>query len=223
MNALTPIQSRMRTAADIHRRLGTRRFAKEVIPWLFHRRFFFYAQPLEGEFFRPSPKLRFRLVRADEKMLRPLPDIRPGFYHHSLLRKRLSEGHICFLGWNREELIHIRWAFVRSCSPSYLRRTILLPEDETFIDEAFTPPGYRRRGVYTYAGYLMRLMLQEMGYKRLTCAFASWNEAPQRMSERLGMHRVGEGGYFLFPGGRKYFWRGTVRETRDGCVVIEKE
>jgi hypothetical protein len=214
---------KIRTAVDIFGEVGAKRFIREIVPWVFLRRFFFYSQSLKGPFPFPSCQLPFRLELVKEKDLHFLLDVRPGFYHLSSLQKRLEEGHLCFLGWSGQNPVHIRWVFVNSLYLPYLRQKFVLRPGEVFVDEAYTRPEYRRHGVYSYAGYLMRPILQNLGYGRLICAFASWNVSSQKGSEKLGMKKVGEGGYRNIFGIKKFYWEGSVQYCGDGKISIKKE
>lgn len=170
--------SKLYTASDLFKEHGWMRFVGDIIPWLFHRRYIFYSQPIDDPVLLYSCQIPFRLEQVKEKDFPHLIKLRPGFYDLSLIRKRIKEGHICFLGWSGQKPIHIRWIFVRSLYLPYLHRTLILYPGEVYRDEAFTLPDYRRKGVYSYAGYLMRYALKELGYNRLFCMFASWNLSP---------------------------------------------
>lgn len=215
--------SKLYTASDLFKEHGWKRFVGEIIPWLFYRRYIFYSQPIDDPVFLYSCQIPFRLEQVKEKDFPHLIKLRPGFYDISQIRKRIKEGHICFLGWSGQKPIHIRWIFVRSLYLPYLHRTLILYPGEVYRDEAFTLPDYRRKGVYSYAGYLMRQVLKELGYDRLVCMFASWNLSPQSQAERMGLEKVGEGGYWNILGYKKYFWKGMVQDKGDGKISVRTE
>lgn len=214
------IASKINTALDIKRELGLKRFIEKIPPWIFHRSFYFFSQSLLEKFTVQSFHLPFRLEIAAEKDLPYLLEVRPLFYHLADLQERLKEGHFCFLGWVDARPVHIRWVFQRSVHLPYLRKTVLLSPEEVFCDEVYTKPEYRRQGFYSYSGYLMRLVLQDMGYHRFLCAFASWNEISQNASKKLGMKKIGGGGYWNILGIRNYDWEGSVQDRSDGKISI---
>ncbi len=212
---------KLRNALGLIRDFGPLKFLGVMMPWLMRRRYIFCAQPLQTQDFVPASDLSFRLELARERDLPLLMKARPGYYTPAVLERRLREGHLCFLGWTGERLIHIRWFFVRSLYLPYLKKTLLLSPGEIYEDEVFTHPEFRCRGVYSLASYHVRRLLQEMGYNRLTCAFASWNQIPLRVSEKLGLRKVGEGGYWNFLAAQKFFWKGSVRDHGNGQISIK--
>lgn len=216
------IVSKVQTASDIAHVVGRARFFKKVVPWIFHRDFFFYTQSLNEEFPVPSCKVPLKMELITEKDLPCLIELRPRFYRIDLIRRRLKEGHLCFLGWSGKKPIHLRWAFLHSYPLYYLHKTIVLFPDEVFVDEAWISPEYRRLGVYSYSGYLMRQILKNMGYRRIICAFASWNFPAQKASERLGMKNSGSGGYWNILGIKKYFLDKEVQDYGGGKIFVKR-
>jgi len=217
------LMSKIHIAVDLLKEHGWRRFIGEIIPWLFHRRYIFYSQPIDNPVLLYSCQIPFRLEQVKEKDLSHLIKMRPGFYDLSLLQKRKKDGHICFLGLSGQKPIHLRWVFIRSIYLPYLQRKLILYPGEVYVDEAYTLPGYRQKGVYSYAGYLMRHALKELGFDRLICMFASWNLSPQSQAERMGLEKVGEGGYWNIFGYKKYFWKGMVQDNGEKKISIRTD
>lgn len=110
--------------------------------------------------------------------------------------------------------------FTHSLYVPYLRRTFILSSKEVYSDEAYTKPEFRSLGIYIYAGYLLRQKLYEMGYRRFSCVFASWNLGPLKWSEKIGLKPVGKGGYLNFLLFKKFFWKGTIKDLKDGKISV---
>ena len=217
------LMSKIHIAVDLLKEHGWRRFIGTIIPWLFHRRYIFYFQPIDDPVLLHSCQIPFRLEQVKEKDISHLMKTRPGFYDLSFLRKRKKDGHICFLGFSGQQPIHIRWVYIRSIYLPYLNRTLILNPGDVYVDEAFTLPYYRQKGVYSYAGYLMRHSLKGLGYNRLICMFASWDLSLQSQAERIGLEKVGEGGYWNILGYKKYFWKGLVQDNSDKNISISTD
>lgn len=217
---LTNLKSKINTGLDICRQFGLRTFCLKILPWLFRRRYFFYSRlihPVTAVSPCPYPVI---LKPAKEEDLVHLVALRRGAYRLPQLKRRLRDGHLCFIGWIGHRPVQVRWIFTRSLYVPYLRRTLLLSPSEAYVDEAFTVPELRGQGIGAYTRYLLLLALLELGYKKYSCAVASWNKAQQRLAEKFGMEKVGEGGYVNFILGKKFTWRGKVKDFGDGRIEI---
>jgi hypothetical protein len=102
------IQKKIRIAFDIIKKYGWKKFVLEIMPWLFHKRFIFYAGPVSGTFPESHSEIPFRLELAKEKDLHLIVRLRPSIYTFDQVQTRLKKGHFCFLGWSEDELIHCR-------------------------------------------------------------------------------------------------------------------
>lgn len=196
---------------------------REILPWLFHPHYFFYARSLDT----PPPtfhcRIPIRLDRIKEKDLPLLQNIRRGFYDFTLLQERVKNGHLCFIGRSGQEPVHIRWVFVRSVYLPYLHRTLILSPEEAYGDEAFTIPRYRRKGVYSNCRYLLHNALQLLGYRRLSWAHAPWETGLLKSAEKNSFKKLGEAGYRNIFGNRKFFWKGQVHDHGDGKISFRQE
>lgn len=214
------LKNKIATGFEIIQQYGLLWFCREVLPWLFCRRYFFYSQvirPISPLSSCASP-IAFKLAKEED--LPSLLVFRRDVYNLSQMKKRLREGHLCFIGWLGERPVHVRWIFVRFHYAPYLHRSLLLSPGEAYVDETFTAPDLRNKGIATFTGHLLRLALLELGFKRYSCAVASWNKAQQRVAEKFGMEKVGEGGYFNFVIGKKFIWRGKVRDCGHGRIQL---
>ncbi|MDQ7859275.1 MAG: hypothetical protein QN174_03400 [Armatimonadota bacterium] len=204
---------------DVLRVVGPRRFIFEVVPWTVRRRYVFYALTLPAAT-RPSSLDGFRLEPATEADLPLFVAARPERYTLPALAQRLRDGHLAFVGRVGEAVVHLRWVFTRTVHVPYLGRQIVLEGGDVLLDEIYTMPAWRRKGVEGAVAVAMPRMLHAMGYRRILCAIASWNLAPQHVAAAHGYVRLGSGGYWALPGRRRYFWEGAVEDRFDGTLIL---
>jgi len=215
------ITRQIHIAVDLMREYGMQRFVMDILPWLFNRSYSFYKQPIQNESLDTLCRVPFSLRLVQKSDLDNIVSLRPRFYCLSSLRERLENGHLGFLACFEKKPIHIRWGFVHSFQIPYLNRTLTLESHDIYIDEAYTTPAYRRMGVYSHAGYLMRQILRQLDYRRLVCAFPSWDIPGQKVAARNGLKKIGEGGYRSFFGHRSFFWNGKIQERSNGNIFLE--
>lgn len=204
---------------DVLRVVGPRRFITEVVPWAVRLRYVFYALALPAAA-RPLLLDGFRLDLATDADLPLFVAARPERYTLPMLTQRLRDGHLAFVGRVGAAVAHLRWVFTRTVNVPYLGRRIVLAGGDVLLDEIYTMPAWRRRGVEGAVAVAMPRMLHAMGYRRILCAIASWNLAPQRVAAAHGYERLGSGGYWALPGLRRYFWEGMVEDRPDGTLVL---
>jgi hypothetical protein len=215
---------RLTTVFDVFRQIGAKRFLLEIPPWLVRRRYIFYAGLYTGS---PAdvvaPQFPYRLDPVLEGDLHQLVALRPDVYTLPQLRARLQQGHLAFVGRSGGTTVHVRWIFVGSVYLPYLSRRLVLAPGEGYLDEVYTVPAWRRRGVETAAAVQMRTALHARGFRRIICAIAEWNRTPQQVGEAQGNERVGSGGYWDILGYKKFFWDGSVRDHGNGDVSVGQE
>jgi RimJ/RimL family protein N-acetyltransferase len=200
--------------------------------WLVRRRYLFYAWTLAPVDRIDGSSAHAALVRGAHRKSAPVtfalaeqPDLagimraRPRVYELADLQRRLRDGHLALIGRHGESIIHIRWIFRGAAYAPYLLRRLVLAPGEAFLDEVYTVPAWRRKGVETAAAMAMRDALGGVGVRRVYCAIASWNRVPQRVAEALGYERIGAGGYWNLGGLKRFFWDGALQDSRDGLVV----
>lgn len=217
---LTGLKPKVHLLSDMTQEFGWPKILTEILPWLIYRRYQFFSQKIEVPSDIPGAGIPFHLSSVKENDIDEIMTLRKGFHDLDILRHRLREGHICFLGWNRERLIHIRWIFTHSVYLPYLHRTLVLRSGEVYGDETYTLPEFRRHGVLVHAGFLVRKHLKELGYRRIICAAASWNSFIQKYAERMKYFKVGEAGYLNLAGYKKFFSRGGIKELNSKEIVI---
>jgi hypothetical protein len=205
---------------DLFREYGWMKFFGRIIPWLFWRRYIFLGGPINDPISFFQAEIPFRLELVKQRDLKYLIKLRPHFYDLREIQKRIKQGHLCFLGWSGNEPVHIRWAFVRSRFIPYFHRTICLTPGEVYTDEAYTARDFRHKGVYSYAGCLLRKFLEEMGYQRIILVLPAWSTFLMNTSSNFRMEKIGEGGYWNLFGYKKYFWRGRICKQNNDKIFI---
>jgi hypothetical protein len=207
-------------AYDALRTLGVRRFFLEIPPWIVRRCYFIYSMtPADAE--PPVPcRVPFRLDAVREDDIPHLMAVRPGFYTETTVRARLRGGHLGFVGRSGDEIVHLRWVYVREVYLPYLFRRLVLAPGDGYLDEVYTARWWRGKGVETAAAYAMQRVLRARGYRRVICAIASWNLTPQRIAERQGYVKIGTAGYWVLPGVRKFFCHGHLDGRSPDSLVV---
>jgi hypothetical protein len=211
---------KIKIAQDLVREFGLKRFFIAIIPFLFFRKYIFCSQLIDSIASSSPCEIPFQIELANKKDIQHIIRLRPNYYTSSILQRRFQEGHLCFLGWSGDIPIHIRWIFIDSIYLPYLHRTFVTSPGEVYGDDGYTDPRFRRKGVYAYAGHLMRLKLMDMGYNRLTCVFASWHSELLEFCENTGLKKVGEERYWNLFGYKKFTLKGLVRELDHRKISI---
>ncbi len=220
---------RISTAVDLIQGFGLKKFTREILPWHFSRTYIFYSMDLLAQerpvqtpdsAEKPPAVSDFRLEMADQSDLAHIMAARPHYYTQAQLKNRFQAGHLCFLGWVRNEPVHLRWHFVHSIYLPYIKRDLKLSGQEVWADEGYTKPDYRRSGIFAYAGTLITGTLAEMNFQRLSCAFASWNKTPQRIDRERGMKPVGEILYRNYIFHHTYRYSGSVRKGVGNSIEL---
>jgi RimJ/RimL family protein N-acetyltransferase len=208
-------------ARDIIRQIGVGRFVLEIPPWLVRRTYLFYAAVPRPRIGSQRPDLPLRLEALNENAVDALVALRPSLYSNTQISERLREGHLAFLGRIDGAIVHARWIFVGSVHLPYLGHRLVLGPGEGYLDEVFTVPAWRHRGVEFAAAVAMHAVLHTSGFRRILCSIASWNRPPQRVAEKLGYEIVGACGYWNVLGYKKSFQSGAVVNGGDGRLRVE--
>jgi hypothetical protein len=214
-------RSKFHTARTVLGEMGPFPFLTKVLPWSFRRRYIFYSEKIRIPEAYPHFPARFRFSIAGKEDLDSLMALRKGYYKRDMLERRLEMGQMCFLGWSGKDLVYVRWLFSGTFYVPYLHRRIVLGPDEVFADEAYTAPGFRRLGIYSCCGRLIRIALLEKGFNRFTVAAASWNTSARQAILNAGSTEIASFGYWNGPGTRKFFWSGGIEVHDDGTIIFK--
>jgi len=222
-NVLYPhgFKSKLHAARTVLEEMGPVPFLTKVMPWFLRRKYIFYSERIRvPEAYLPPPA-GFHFGFAGKEDLDSLLALRKRYYKREMLERRLDLGHMCFLGWNGKDLVHIRWLFSGTIYVPYLRRKIVPGPDEVYQDESYTAPSFRRQNIYVGGGRQLRIWLLERGFNRLTVATASWNTPARQAVLKSGMTEFASFGYWQGPGTRRFFWSGAIEVHDDGTIIFK--
>ena len=107
-----------------------------------YRRVVVLERRLDGELPEVAARLPVRialLTPADLEALCPLPSgsSRPS------IRRRLEQGHQCFIVWHEGEIVHAGWAATRQAWVDYLGCAFPLGPGDVYQYDSFTAPAFR--------------------------------------------------------------------------------
>jgi ribosomal protein S18 acetylase RimI-like enzyme len=143
---------------------------------------------------QPGIPVTMRLAtEADLPLFRDI--VLPSEHRH--FAQRLAHGRLCFLTFPEgepEELAAYCWA-TTEIDPQVDRVILDLPPGNAYVDDAYTVPTYRRRGIQT-AVHLFRLRhLQSLGCARAMLIVDVKNEASLALVHNLGYRKVGRASF----------------------------
>ena len=152
-----------------------------------------------------EPGLEFGFLGPDR--ISEYEALRPG--HSGRAQERLTEGHRCFAARVEGDLASVRWVAVGGAHVEYLDLRLALAPGEVFSYDAFTAPGYRRRGISTATQNRLAEVLHAEGHRRVIRAVLPENRAGFRDALTVGFRPNGRIGYVrLGP------WRRELRRRR---------
>jgi GNAT superfamily N-acetyltransferase len=112
------------------------------------------------------------------------------------IRRRLDEGHQCFVVWHDRRIIHATWAVTERAAIAYLSTELALAPDEVYVHDAFTAPAFRGLGASPARLREMIRYYRDRGYRCLLGAVLPENRASLKLSEGVGGYRhIGVIGY----------------------------
>ena len=119
---------------------------------------------------------------------------------------RLARGRYCFLALDVDNLAAYCWATTKVDFGIDNLRMQLQPED-TYVDDAFTAPAFRRKGIQT-AVHLYRLeYMRNLGCQRAILIVDAKNTASQHLVRKLGYQEVDHLSFRRILGKRSYYYR----------------
>jgi len=168
-----------------HRRIEYTVFARSLL------------EPLPG----PEPRMAVCLRPATEADLARFTGLVPPSEQRHFGR-RLANGRRCFLALDGENLAAYCWASTEIRFEIDNLELPLQPGD-VYVDDAYTVPAYRRKGIQT-AVHLYRLgYMRDLGCRRAILIVDVKNTASQRLIRKLGYR---EADHLSF---RRVFWKRT--------------
>lgn len=177
------------------------------------------------ETFVSLPYCRIEYTVFTRALLEPLPVIKPrlsvtlrlagegdlvlfrGLVPPSELRyfaRRMAHGRHCFLALDGENLAAYCWATTQ-VEFAWDNLEIPLRSDDVYVDDAYTVPAYRRRGIQT-ALHLYRLeYMRDLGCRRAILIVENDNTASRELVRRLGYQVMDHLSF------RRILWKRTYR------------
>jgi GNAT superfamily N-acetyltransferase len=158
-----------------------------------HIDFEVFVRSLEEPLPVAQPRIPIAMRLATEADLPRFRDlVLPSEYRH--LARRLAHGRFCFLAFpaaNPERLVAYRWAAVE-ISPDIDALILDLPKGYAYIDDSYTVPAYRRRGIQIALFSFCLEYLRTLGCKRVVAIVGVKNEASRKlMTRELGYREAG--------------------------------
>jgi GNAT superfamily N-acetyltransferase len=198
---------------------GPARFFCRIAPWLACRRYLLFEGRLTARLHRREAGIPLRIAPASASELRAIFDLRPGFYGPDTIRDRARAGHVCFMAWEGDRLVHARWAFLGSVYVRFLGRTLIIPPGKIFYDEVYTAPDRRRHGADYATLSAMLDWFARQGFKWHAFLSPTWDEPLHRRAAAFGMRVSGAvGRRSLFD--RRWVAEGGLRIVDANRIVL---
>ena len=145
---------------------------------------------LDGELSEIAARLPVRialLTSADlEHFGRFRPDLEP-----SMIRRRLEQGHQCFVAWHEGEIVHAGWAGARPAWVGYLSCEFPLGPGDVYQYDSFTAPAFRGLDLAGARVAWMTRFFRDAKARRLFAVVWPENIAAFRPLEKAGYRRCG--------------------------------
>ena len=198
---------------DFRRALGARRAVATLPRWLVRREFsVLVVEPARLRPVEPAT-VELRWSPLTEPEIPRLLALNPALAEADV-RRWLEAGHECMLARLDGELVHFRTYVTGRVEGRvelpYLGCALRLEEGDVLLGLVYTAPGVRRRGLLATAARWSAGHVRSRGYRRMVALIASWNEAPLRAAQKVGMEVVGVAGVHRLGPWRRHFARGRV-------------
>ena len=138
-----------------------------------------YVRSLEEPLPAPKSDLPLRFQVADQDSFESLRDIVPPS-EFKRLKKRLMSGRRCLLTFWGDKLAHYSWSSDRIDFETDNLKLKLAPGD-SYLDDSYTVPAYRGRGIYTLAHLQQLRSAKEKGFKRCVAIVDIKNSPPHKV------------------------------------------
>jgi RimJ/RimL family protein N-acetyltransferase len=107
------------------------------------------------------------------------------------IRRRLLQGHRCFVVWHRGQIVHAAWAATGQAPIDYLSRRLVLGPAEVFVFDAYTAPPFRGRGASPLRALALDRHFRDLGFRAVLTAVHPENRPGFRPVEKVGGARAG--------------------------------
>ena len=129
---------------------------------------------------------------SNETIFRPDFDL-------DVARERLQKGHLCFICYDRDNIIGYTWYAAHDKYIPELTARILLKEKEIYNYNSYLDKEYRLKTAAWAVVQIAHKYCLDNGFNRVLCATMNWNKPPQNALKRIGYKQNGQvtAGYFL--------------------------
>jgi hypothetical protein len=131
------------------------------------------------------------------------------FEYPQIFLERLSAGHRCFVGIDSAtgKLANYRWLTTSAAYIPEIDRYVILKPGEVYSYDLNTLPGFRRRGIDTYARSRTYQLLGDEGHTKIL-AYVRGDNVPMLQSSRLLLKPIGRVWYVQRRGSRCFVFGG---------------
>jgi len=136
----------------------------------------------------PRLPVQIGLLTADE--LGPYTRFRPD-QDLSVIRRRLEQGHRCFVVWHQGGIVHAGWAAVQHAWIEYLRAAFPLEAGDVYQFDSYTAPAFRGLDLAAARISWMARFARDAGFRRLVAVVWPKNTPAFRPLEKAGYQRCG--------------------------------
>ena len=109
----------------------------------------------------------------------------------SIVRRRLEQGHQCFIVWHGGEIVHAGWAATRQAWVEYLGCEFPLDPGDVYQYDSFTAPAFRGLDLAGARVAWMTRFFRNAKARRLLAVVWPENTAAFRPLEKAGYRRCG--------------------------------
>lgn len=113
-----------------------------------------------------------------------------------IIRKRMQQGAICYVGKVGSELVHHNWIFFHKVE-SHLGYTANLSDHEAYFGISFTPSEWRGNGIHGAVNNHMLSVLQQSGFRMVYTRVELDNVASKKGLQSVGWDFYGPLLYFI--------------------------
>jgi SAM-dependent methyltransferase len=195
---------------EVLREEGPKSLWFKILGETIYRRAILLERPLADPLPEVTPGVSLDMALLDEKSIDDYIAFRPDS-DGSALRRRLRDGHRCFVARHDGRIIHASWVATGLARIDYLNIEINLAAGDMYLYEMMTSPEFRGRKVTLPAMARMLKDLRGMGCQRLFLVIVPGNESAFRLAEKMGARKAGRLSFFKI-GARQY----DIQRIRSG-------
>jgi ribosomal protein S18 acetylase RimI-like enzyme len=145
---------------------------------------------LDGELPEIAARVPVRIALLTSADLEHFARFRPGL-EPSVVRRRLEQGHQCFVAWHAGEIVHAGWAATRQAWVEYLGCEFPLGPGDVYQYDSFTAPAFRGLDLAGARVAWMTRFFRDVQARRLLAVVWPENTAAFRPLEKAGYRRCG--------------------------------